>query len=370
MAVIADGSRNPVVAAVHTWIPDQVLDQVPDDRDARDTRDAHDFVIADLIRNPVFAHVPTRIPGQARDDKVKRSILFLLAVLWAALAFAQDLLPVPELTARVIDQTGTLDPIQLKGLEDKLADFEQDKGTQIAILMVPTTHPEDIASYANRVGNVWKIGRKQVGDGVLVLVAKDDRRVRIEVAKTLEGAIPDLAAKHIIDEAITPNFRQGDFAGGLHAAADRIIARVSGEALPAPAQPSQRAGEGFNWTDLAIFLFIAVPVVARVLKAVLGRKLGALATGAGVGTIALLVTSSIAVAAVAAIIALLVSMASGALPAMGSARRGRGGGPWVAGGGWGAGGGGSWGGGSWGGGGWGGSGGGGDFGGGGASGQW
>jgi uncharacterized protein len=202
-----------------------------------------------------------------------------------------------------------------------------------------------------------------VGDGLLLVVAKDDRKVRIEVAKTLEGAIPDLAAKHIIDEAITPRFRQGDFAGGLHAAADRIIARVTGEALPEPEQPAQRGGggEGFNWMDLAIFLFIAVPVAARVLRGVLGKKLGALATGAGVGTIALLVTSSIVVAA---LVALLVSMASGALPAMGSGRRGGwGGGPWIGGGG---GGGGS----SGGDGGWGGSGGGGDFGGGGASGEW
>jgi uncharacterized protein len=298
---------------------------------------------------------------------VRKAVLILWALLaWATLAWAQNLQPVPPLSAHVIDQTGTLDAIQLKGLEDKLAAFEASKGSQIAFLMVATTQPEDIASYANRVGNEWKIGRKGVGDGLLLVVAKDDRKVRIEVAKTLEGAIPDLAAKHIIDEAITPNFRKGDFAGGLHAAADRIIARVTGEALPEPEQPAQRGGggEGFNWMDLAIFLFIAVPVVARVLRGALGKKLGALATGAGVGTIALLVTSSIVVAAIAAFVALLVSMASGALPAMGSGRRGGwGGGPWTGGGG------GGWSGGG-GGGGWGGSGGGGDFGGGGASGEW
>jgi uncharacterized protein len=295
---------------------------------------------------------------------MKRLLAFLMA-LSAFCLFGQDLQPIPPLTARVIDQTGTLDAIQLKGLEDKLAAFEASKGSQIVFLMVSTTQPEDIASYANRVGNEWKIGRKGVGDGLLLVVAKDDRKVRIEVAKTLEGAIPDLAAKHIIDEAITPRFRQGDFAGGLHAAADRIIARVTGEALPEPEQPAQRGGggEGFNWMDLAIFLFIAVPVAARVLRGVLGRKLGALATGAGVGTIALLVTSSLVVAAIAALVALLVAMASGAIPAMGSGRRGGwGGGPWIGGGG----GGGS----SGGGGDWGGSGGGGDFGGGGASGEW
>jgi uncharacterized protein len=297
---------------------------------------------------------------------VKKVIFFLWIVLaWASLSFAQNLQPVPTLSAHVIDQTGTLDAIQLKGLEDKLAVFEQTKGTQIAFLLVGTTQPEDIASYANRVGNVWKVGRKGVGDGVLLVVAKDDRKVRIEVAKTLEGAIPDLAAQHIIDEAITPNFRKGDFAAGLHAAADQLIARANGEALPAPKQTERRRGggaAGFDWTNLAVILFIGVPVVARVLTGVLGRKLGAFATGAGVGTIALLVTSSTVLAAIAAFVALLFSMLSGGIAGIGSPR---GGGPWIGGGG------GGWsGGGGGGGGGWGGSGGGGDFGGGGASGNW
>ena len=290
---------------------------------------------------------------------------FCAAIAWVALAHAQGVLPVPPLSAPVVDQTGTLDAIQLKGLQDKLMAFEQKKGTQIAILMVPTTQPEDIASYANRVGNDWKIGRKEVGDGVLLVVAKDDRKVRIEVAKTLEGAIPDLAARQIIDEAITPNFRRQDFAAGLHAAVDQLSARITGEALPAPKPPAQRgADQGFNWMDLGILLFIAVPVVGGVLRGILGRKLGALATGAGVGVVALLITSSLVVAAIAAFVALLFSMLSGG--GFGSRGSGGSGGPFI--GGWGGGsGGGSWGGG---GGGWGGSGGGGDFGGGGASGDW
>jgi uncharacterized protein len=287
---------------------------------------------------------------------LKRILVFLCAgVAWLAMAWGQNVLPVPALTARVIDQTGTLDAVQQKGIEDKLAGFEQSKGTQIAFLIVSTTHPEDIASYANRVGNTWKIGRKGVGDGVLLIVAKDDHLVRIEVAKTLEGAIPDLAAKQIIDDAITPSFRKGDFAGGLMAAADQIIARVNGEPLPEPKQAAAGAGwrGGFDWTDLAIFLFIAVPVVGGVLRGILGQKLGALVTGAGVGTIALLVTSSMVIAAIAALVALLFSIFSGGPGTMGPMRRG----------GWGGGG-------LGGGGGWGGSGGGGDFGGGGASGNW
>jgi uncharacterized protein len=295
-----------------------------------------------------------------------------LLVLWAALlafapaALAQGVLPVPPLTAHVIDQTGTLDAIQQKGLEDKLLAFERTKGTQIAVLMVPTTQPEDISSYANRVANVWKIGRKEIGDGVLVVVAKDDRKVRIEVAKTLEGAIPDLAAKQIIDDAITPNFRKGDFASGLHTAIDQLSARITGEALPAPKAPQQRSGgQGFDWMDMAIFLFIGVPIVGGLLRGVLGRKLGALVTGGGVGAVALFLTSSLLIAGIAGLLALLFAFLSGGLGGMASRRSGGWvGGPWIGGGG----GGGSWGG--SGGGGWGGSGGGGDFGGGGASGDW
>ena len=291
-----------------------------------------------------------------------RIFLFVwAAVAWLGLATAQGLQPIPPLSAHVIDQTGTLDAIQLKGLEDKLMAFEQAKGTQIAILMVPTTQPEDDASYANRVGNAWKIGRKDVGDGVLVVIAKNDRKVRIEVAKTLEGAIPDLAAKGIIDEAITPNFRKGDFAAGLHAAVDQLSARISGEALPAPRQPAPRGGQGFDWMNLAIFAFFAVPVVGAVARRILGPKLGALATGGSVGALALFITSSLVIAGLAGVGALLFTLVS-SVP-----RGGSGWGSGHSGGGWGAGGGGfssgSGGGGFS-------SGGGGDFGGGGASGDW
>jgi uncharacterized protein len=288
-----------------------------------------------------------------------RKLLVLLLALLAFAVAAQAVLAIPELSARVIDQTGTLDAIQRQGLEDKLAAFEQKKGTQIVMLLVPTTHPEDIASYANRVSNAWKIGRKEVGDGIVVIVAKDDRKVRIEVAKTLEGAVPDLAARQVIDDAITPRFRQNDFAGGLQAAADQLIARISGEALPQPKRAPQRGADGnkgFDWFDLAIFLFFAVPIGGGILRGMLGRKLGSLLTGGGVGLIALLITSSLVVAGVAAVVALLFSILSGGSSWGGG--RGRGGGPVFFPGGFGGGGGGFR------------SGGGGDFGGGGASGGW
>lgn len=297
-----------------------------------------------------------------------RFLAGLLLALAALVAGAQNLLPVPDLTARVIDQTGTLDAIQRQGLDDKLAALERAKGSQVVVLMVASTQPEDISSYANRVANAWKIGRRSVGDGVLVIVAKDDRRVRIEVAKTLEGALPDLATKQVIDEAISPNFRKGDYAAGLNAAADQLIARIQGEKLPEVARAPERSSSGvagFDWFDLAIFLFFVVPLVSKVLRGLFG-KLGPVIAGGGVGVLAMVITSSLVIAVIAAVIALVMSLLSGG---MGSARRARGGDvPWIipSGGSWGGGGSG------WGGGGGGGfsSGGGGDFGGGGASGDW
>jgi len=287
--------------------------------------------------------------------------------LWLAVfpALAQALLPVPMLSARVTDQTGTLDTAARDALDAKLAAFEQRKGTQIVMLMVSTTQPEDIASFANRVGNAWKIGRKDVGDGVLVVVAKNDRKMRIEVAKTLEGALPDLAAARIIDDVMKPRFQQNDFAGGLDAAADQLIARVSGEPLPAvevrDANGPRFGAQGFDWAELGIFLFFGVLFAGRVARAVLGSKLGPLATGVGAGVVAMVVTSSVVLAVIAGVVALLFTVFSGAigLPMLGGGGGGRGGG-------WGGGGGG---GGGFGGGGFS-SGGGGNFGGGGASGDW
>jgi uncharacterized protein len=315
-----------------------------------------------------------------------------LGVLACAIAFgtgagAQGLLPVPALTAHVIDQTGTLSPSDKQALEAKLAAFEQQKGSQVVMLMVATTQPEDIVSYANRVGNAWKIGRKDVGDGLLLIVAKNDRKVRIEVSKKLEGAIPDLAASQIIEGAITPNFRQGNYAAGLDAAAGQIMARITGEALPTPkpAGGSQEmswgglgGGAGFEWTDMAIFLLFAVPIGGAIARGIFGQKLGSLVTGGAVGGLAMVVTSSLVIAGVVGVLALLFTLMAGSRSGSSigqSARRGRrGGGLGGLGGlggglgGWSSGGGGG-GGFSSGGGGFS-SGGGGDFGGGGASGSW
>ena len=278
----------------------------------------------------------------------------------------QALRPVPSLTAHLIDQTDTLSAAQTQTLEAQLAALEQQRGSQVVVLMVPTTAPEDIASFGNRVGNAWKIGRKEVGDGVLVIVAKDDRRMRIEVAKALEGAIPDIAAARIIDGAMKPRFQQGDYAGGLGAAVTQIGARIAGEALPLPSSTGQgKAERGTNWEDLAIFLFFGVMVAGPLARRVLGNRLGGLALGAGVGALAFVFTASLLLALGAGLVALLYTWIFGGRS--GLVLHGGPGGF----GGWGGGGGrgGGWGGGGMGGGGFG-SGGGGDFGGGGASGDW
>jgi uncharacterized protein len=199
---------------------------------------------------------------------------------------------------------------------------------------------------------------------VLLIVAKDDRKLRIEVAKTLEGAVPDLAAKRIVDQAITPRFKQGDYAGGLGNGVDQLVAIINGEALPAVDARAGTHGIGkpdFQWFDLLIFMVFALPIGATIARGIFGRKFGALVTGAGVGGIAMVVTASMVVAGVAGVVALVYALVAG-FSGTGGGRRGMPGG----GTGWGAGAG-------WGGGGRGGgfsSGGGGDFGGGGASGNW
>ncbi|QDF96426.1 hypothetical protein CJ010_07660 [Azoarcus sp. DD4] len=304
------------------------------------------------------AHLPLPPAPPAWLAALLRMALCLL--LAAALpAAAQALQPVPPLNARVIDQTATLDAGQRQALEDKLARFEAERGTQIVVLVVATTAPEDIAAYAFRVADSWKIGRREVGDGLLLIVARDDRTMRIEVARALEGAVPDLAAFRIIDRIIVPAFRRGDFAGGIDAGVDALMALVRGEALPLPAAGDTGRKDTLSLADLAVFLFVGVPVVGGVLTAMLGRKLGTLATAGATGVLVQILTGSLLLAIVGGVLALLfvLTMGSG-----GGGRGGRGGGglggPIIWGGGRGGGGGGFS------------SGGGGSFGGGGASGRW
>lgn len=307
------------------------------------------------------AGAAARCRGAAAGAWLAAVLALLFGVLALPRADAQGLRPVPVLSARVIDQTATLDEAQRAALEAKLAAFEAQSGPQIVVLLVATTAPEDIAAYAWRVADSWKIGRREVGDGLLVVVAKDDRAVRIEVARALEGAIPDLAARQIIDRVMVPAFRAGDFAGGIDAALDQLMARVRGENLPLPAPAGVQPG--LQWEELLMFFFVGVPVVGGVLTGVFGRKLGALLTGAGAGAVGWLLTASLVAGVVAGVLALLLVGVLGVGAAgRGIGRTGRGAPPVILGGG------GGWGGGG-GGGGFG-SGGGGSFGGGGASGRW
>lgn len=305
--------------------------------------------------------------------------LLLCAMAWAALSLspagAQTLVAVPPLTARVMDQTGTLAGADVAALEQQLKNFEQQRGTQIVVLLVTSTAPEDISDFTQRLGDAWKIGRRQVGDGLLLVVALNDRRLRIAPAKSLEGAVPDLAAQRIIDQVITPAFRQGDVAGGLRAGLSHLQARIEGEALPLPqagAQSSKPTGAAeVDWLNLVVLLLVALPVVAGVLRRVLGQRLGALAAGGVVGVVVWVMTSLLWLGVVAAMLGLMSALFMQALPSAAVRRsqgRGRGRGGDFSG--WGGGGSGHSGG--WGGSGGGGfsSGGGGDFGGGGASGRW
>lgn len=297
---------------------------------------------------------------------LRRLLRFAIAawLVLAGAAHAQPVLPVPPLSGRVIDQTGTLSAAQADALTAKLAAIEAQRGAQVVVPIVPTTQPEDIASYGFRVADAWKVGRRDVGDGLVIIVAKNDRRVNIEVARSLEGAIPDVLAGRIINEQIKPAFKANDYAGGLNAAIDRLDKSIAGEALPAPSA-KQKVGQGFDIQDLAIFLFVGVPILGAVMTGIFGRKLGALLTGGAVGGIGFWLTASMLVAGGAGLIALFLVGVMG----MGSGRMGSIGGPVIWGGGRGGGGGFGGGGGGGGGGGFS-SGGGGSFGGGGASGSW
>lgn len=214
---------------------------------------------------------------------------------------------VPPLTGRVVDLTGTLSSDQAAALEQKLKAFEDRKGSQLAVLIVPTTQPETIEQYSLRVVEQWKLGRKKVDDGALLLIAKNDRKLRIEVGYGLEGALNDATSKRIIDEIITPKFRSGDFAGGISDGADRILKVIDGEPLPEPAPKSEQidfSGIG-DWFP---FLLIIVLGAGSVLRALFGRLLGAVIAGGAIGVIAWFVLGVLSLAAIAALITFVLTI--------------------------------------------------------------
>jgi uncharacterized protein len=209
-------------------------------------------------------------------------LLAIFSLLWAGVLLAEQQVNVPPLTARVTDLTGTLSSAEQASLSNRLAELDTRKGSQIAVLIVPTVRPEAIEQFAIRVAESWKLGRKDVDDGILLLVAKDDREVRIEVGYGLEGAIPDATANRVIDEFILPRFREGDFAGGIGAGVDRLIKLVDGEPLPAP---QHTPAANVDIASLLPLVFILSIVVGGILRRLLGQFPGALATGAVAGGI-------------------------------------------------------------------------------------
>jgi uncharacterized protein len=267
-------------------------------------------------------------------------------------AAAAGAVPVPALKARITDLTGTLTQAQRQALESTLAAFEQKKGSQIAVLMLPSTEPEAIEQYSIRVAEAWKIGRSRVDDGVILVIAKDDHKLRIEVGRGLEGAIPDVVAKRVIREVIAPHFLNGDFNGGIADGIAALVRLIEGEPLPPPNQRAADRSSGNDPEGLLAPLLVATVVLGAILSKLFGRMVGAAATGGIVGIAAWALTSALLAASLAAIVAFVVALVLGA---SGLRTGGWGGGGWSGGG-------------SSGGGGF--SGGGGGFGGGGASGNW
>jgi uncharacterized protein len=287
-----------------------------------------------------------------------RHCIVLAALAIPTAVVAQAVVPVPDLRERVTDLTGTLDEGQRASLEAKLASLENDTGAQVAVLLVRTARPESIEQFALRVAEAWQLGREAIDDGALLLVALEDREVRVEVGYGLEGALTDATSRRIIDEAILPHFRNGDMYGGLAAGVDRITAVVRGEELPPPEPPETGMS---RWTELLPVLFIAVLVGGAFLRAIFGRVLGSVATGGATGAIVFALTALWGTALGAAFVAFLITLTMGRTRGWTTGGRRGGGGFFGGGGGWGGGFGG-------GGGGW--SGGGGSFGGGGAGGRW
>lgn len=211
-------------------------------------------------------------------NKILHTLVFLVLA-WGADVNAA-LVPVPPLQHRVTDLTQTLTADQQQQLESKLAAFEQHKGTQIAVLIMPSTQPEAIEQFSIRVAEQWKLGRKNQDDGLLLLVATQDRRMRIEVGYGLEGAIPDVIAKRIINDVMVPFFRQGDLFGGIDRALDQIMRLIDAEGLPAPSADQNATNTFWDWLPV---LFIGAVVIGGILRALFGNFLGGLAHGGLVG---------------------------------------------------------------------------------------
>jgi uncharacterized protein len=249
-----------------------------------------------------------------------RVSLVALLLCWAFAALAD--VAVPPLTGRVVDQTATLSSSEIASLDRTLKDFEARKGSQIAVLIVPTTQPETIEQYSLRVAEAWKIGRKKIDDGAILVVAKNDRKLRIEVGYGLEGALNDVTAKRIIDEVITPKFRNSDFGGGISDGVNRILRVIDGEPLPAPAwRPQQNTGFLSHIDPFDPFLIVGVIIAGGLLRGLFGRLLGSLATGGLVAAIFWFIATSLALSIISGVIAFIITMIGDAVTSSGGVGR-------------------------------------------------
>ena len=231
--------------------------------------------------------------------------LLLAAVLFWVAVFAYADVAVPVLKSRVTDLTATLDAQQIAALEAKLAAFEQKKGSQIAVLLLPTTEPETIEQFGIRVADKWKIGRKGVDDGAILLIAKNDKRLRFEVGRGLEGVLPDAMAKRIIDEHIVPRFKQGDFAGGIDAGVERAIKLIDGEPLPPPKSSGNSSG---SFDDNAGWAVILLVIFSGLLRWILGAFLGGAIVGVAAGAVALWMGAAFLIACGIGVVAFVVTL--------------------------------------------------------------
>ena len=244
-----------------------------------------------------------------------RAGILALLICWAFAAGAE--VAVPPLSGRVVDQTGTLSSGDISSLTQTLKNLEARKGSQLAVLIVPTTEPETIEQYSIRVAEAWKIGRKKIDDGALLVVAKNDRKLRIEVGYGLEGALNDVTARRIIDEVITPRFRNGDFAGGISAGVDRMIRVIDGGPLPAPARAQTSTSSG-NFDAFNPFVLFAIFIGGAILRTVLGRLIGSIAAGGMVGALAWFIAGSLAASIIAGLIAFIFTMFGNSLMSSGT----------------------------------------------------
>jgi uncharacterized protein len=232
-------------------------------------------------------------------------------ILLGAGASADDR-PIPPLSGRVVDQTGTLEKQQIAALEDRLKAFETAKGSQIVVLITSTTFPEPIESYSIRAAEAWRIGRKGVDDGILIVIAKSDRAMRIEVGYGLEGALPDAMVRRLIDEVFIPAFKEGAFFDGLGAGIDRLIRVIDGEPLPEPAHPNAGKGDPRSIETWFVLFMVIVVAVGGVVRAAIGRLPAAAAVGVITGVLAWLIVAPILVAVAAGLVGFFLTLLGGA----------------------------------------------------------